>query len=89
VLIIWGTKAIGRTLDKGYFYCPACQASQEYHAKEWHKFFTLFFIPILPIKLLGTYVECAACVTTYYPAILEKHEFDTHQRWTNEHKEQS
>ncbi len=71
MLIIWGTKVIGRTLDKGYFYCPACQTNQEYHAKEWHKLFTLFFIPILPIKLLGTYIECTSCVTTYYPAILK------------------
>jgi tellurite resistance protein len=35
------------------------------------RFFTLYFIPCIPLNLLGEYVECQSCEATYQPEVLE------------------
>jgi uncharacterized membrane protein YebE (DUF533 family) len=37
-------------------------------ARRW---FTFFFIPLIPLKVLGEYIECASCRATYEPRVLE------------------
>jgi hypothetical protein len=31
------------------------------NAVSLRQWFTLFFIPVLPLKLIGVYVECSSC----------------------------
>jgi len=35
------------------------------------RFFTLYFIPCIPLDVLGEYVECQDCTSTYKPDVLD------------------
>ncbi|MEP7288690.1 MAG: zinc-ribbon domain-containing protein [Chloroflexota bacterium] len=69
-MIIFGSR--NRTVKKaaGEFFCPKCRAVRLYQLKKVAQYFTLYFIPIFPIKQLGEYVECEFCKTTYRPEVL-------------------
>lgn len=67
--IIFGTRGITYTKDSGEFHCPDCRAKQ-YRMRRVRRFFTLYFIPIIPLDLLGEFVECDACKATWDPSVL-------------------
>lgn len=69
-MIIFGTRGITTTPDKGDFNCPSCHSIQNYGLKRVRRFFTLYFIPVIPLDKLGEYVECVVCKDTYKPDIL-------------------
>ena len=60
-MIIFGTRTRHKKVDEGEFFCPRCQASRHYTRKQATNFFTLYFIPLIPLKKLGEYVECETC----------------------------
>lgn len=70
-MIIFGTKGITTTPEKGEFNCPSCISTQNYGLKRVRKFFTLYFIPLIPLNILGEYVECGNCKDTYKTNILD------------------
>lgn len=69
-LIIFGTRGVTYTKGQGTFFCPACGES-EYRIRRVRRFFTLYFIPLIPLDLLGEYVECGSCRDSYKLAVLE------------------
>jgi uncharacterized tellurite resistance protein B-like protein len=69
-MIIFGTRGVTTTPDRGNFHCPSCNSKMEYELKRVRKFFTLFFIPVIPLDDLGEYVECMACKNSYKPDVL-------------------
>ncbi len=69
-MIIFGTRGITTTPERGTFNCPRCQSSQNYNFKRVRRFFTLYFIPVIPLDKLGEYVECPSCQGTYDVEIL-------------------
>ena len=70
-LIIFGTRGVRSTMDEGQFYCPQCDGQTRYKHKKVTQFFTLYFIPIIPLGVKGKYVECQSCRNTYIERILE------------------
>lgn len=68
--IIFGTRGVTMNKDQGQFHCPSCGPA-EYKHKSVRCFFTLYFIPLIPMHQLGEYVECQQCQGTYQTAILE------------------
>lgn len=82
-MIIFGTKGVTLSGESGQFYCPSCASSQPYTHKTVRRFFTLFFIPIIPLDKLGNYVECHNCNGTFkedalnYNPQKEQAEFNT------------
>jgi tellurite resistance protein len=70
-LIIFGTRGVTYTATEGQFHCPDC-GQQPYRKRRVRRFFTLYFIPVIPLDLLGEYVECNQCRGTYRPEILER-----------------
>jgi hypothetical protein len=70
MLIIWGIRNINHTLAEGSFFCPHCQAPRAYQHKRARRFFTLYFLPIIPLNVVGEFVECQACKQTYQMAVL-------------------
>jgi uncharacterized membrane protein YebE (DUF533 family) len=70
-MLIWGWTARTKTLGEGVFYSPAAGQDAPYRLVEARRWFTFFFIPIIPLKVLGTFVECQVTQATYDPAILE------------------
>jgi tellurite resistance protein len=69
-MIIFGTRGVTYSQGKGEFHCPDCGARRGYDHKRVRRFFTLYFIPLIPLDLLGEYVECAGCRSTYKPEVL-------------------
>lgn len=70
-MIIFGTRGVTTTPEKGDFNCPSCTSVQKYGLKRVRRFFTLYFIPLIPLDKLGEYVECVSCKDTYKPHILD------------------
>ena len=70
--IIWGTKGITTTKGSGRFGCPACVGDRGYTLKQVRRFFTLYFIPLIPLKIVGTYVECHGCGGTFDDSVLAR-----------------
>lgn len=70
MLIVWGIRNINRPLAEGSFYCPHCQTPRTYQHKRARRFFTLYFVPLIPLDVVGEFVECQACRQTYQMAVL-------------------
>lgn len=68
-MIIYGTRGITYNKAKGRFFCPRCGKCSYKHVRV-RRFFTLYFIPLIPLDLLGEYVECGHCESTYKPDVL-------------------
>ncbi|MCJ8315048.1 MAG: TerB family tellurite resistance protein [Saccharospirillaceae bacterium] len=70
-MIIFGTRSLTTTPESGNFNCPSCNNVQPYGLKRVRRFFTLYFIPVIPLDKLGEYVECKSCKDTYKNDILK------------------
>ncbi len=70
-IIIFGTRGVRSTLKQGSFYCPQCDCEKDYKHKKVTRFFTLYFIPVIPLGKIGEYVECYSCRNTYIPRIID------------------
>jgi len=70
-MIIFGTRGVRSTINKGTFDCPQCESHQDYKHKKVRNFFTLYFIPVIPLGHLGEYVECQKCRGTFVPKVLD------------------
>lgn len=69
-MIIYGTRAVKSTLNSGNFHCPQCETQQQYRHRKARQFFTLYFIPLIPLRNLGEYVECRNCNGTFITNVL-------------------
>lgn len=69
-MIIFGTRGVKSTLNQGQFNCPQCESTRAYKHKKVTRFFTLYFIPLIPLGRLGEFVECQACKGTFIPNVL-------------------
>ncbi len=67
MFIIFGTKSLGRTIQTGHFACRQCRVERVYQLKKYRRYFSLFFIPIIPLDNLGEYLICTGCHTHYLP----------------------
>jgi predicted RNA-binding Zn-ribbon protein involved in translation (DUF1610 family) len=70
--IIWGSRGITSTKDRGEFYCPRCNRDRiEYALKSTRPWFTLYFIPLFPVGGSERYVECQRCGGTFREEVLD------------------
>jgi len=69
-MIIWGTRGSNRVAGNGQFFCPRCDAEQQYKHIEVKQYFTLYFIPLIPMGKQGEFIECSTCAGTFAPEIL-------------------
>lgn len=75
MLFIFGTKPVSTTIQQGVFSCPSCNTERNYLLKRYKSYFTLFFIPLIPLKYLGDLTECQACRKSYAPeSVLSKYD---------------
>jgi len=70
-MIIWGWRVRKKTIGTGVFFCPGEGGDRNYEHKQARRWFTIFFIPLIPLKELGDFVECTSCENTYYPDVLK------------------
>lgn len=71
MIILFGTRNITYKKDKGSFYCPHCRETLGYHKKRIRQFFSLFFIPLIPLKLIAEFIECNKCKSTFTLEVLK------------------
>ena len=85
-MIIFGTRGVKSTLEQGSFHCPQCNSVQNYMHKKVTNFFTLYFIPLIPLGRLGEYVECQTCRQTFIPRVLEHTTGDQNEKIQGEYE---
>jgi transcription elongation factor Elf1 len=69
-VIIFGSKVRHKVLGEGKFFCPKCQAQRAYVHKRASRYFTLYFLPVIPMGKLGEFVECQTCGTAFETGVL-------------------
>lgn len=70
MLLIWGLRVFYRTIGQGVFHCRKCGGDRPYRHRSGRRFFTLFFIPIIPLNKVGEHVQCQTCKTRYVMDVL-------------------
>ncbi|MDR3635372.1 MAG: TerB family tellurite resistance protein [Isosphaeraceae bacterium] len=71
-MIIFGTRGVTFGGRAGEFHCPGCGwTSQPYEHKTVRRFFTLYFIPVIPLDKIGEYVKCMTCGGMYQTDVLQ------------------
>jgi len=70
-MIIFGTRGVRSTKATGNFNCPQCEADRGYRHRKVTQFFTLYFIPLIPLGSKGEYVECNHCKGTFITRVLD------------------
>jgi DNA-directed RNA polymerase subunit RPC12/RpoP len=71
MIILFGTSNKEQDAGGGMFQCPACRQRQRYAVKQVRRYFTLFFIPVLPLDQQGRYVECQGCGAKLDPRVID------------------
>lgn len=75
-MIIWGAKSIERTVEQGWFHCFTCHQEAPYRLQQMRRWFTLYFIPVLPYRDDGQWVACDDCGDTFHTKVLRFTEED-------------
>ncbi len=73
-MIIFGVSVfyIFGLIGTGQFHCPHCGGDREYEHRTARRFFTLFFMPVIPLDKVGEVVRCKTCRTRFDPIVLRR-----------------
>jgi hypothetical protein len=73
-MIIFGlaTFSIFGLIGTGQFHCPECGGDRAYEHRVARRFFTLFFLPVIPLNKVGEFVRCKTCRTKFDPVVLQR-----------------
>ena len=72
MFIIFGLRVFYRKLGQGVFFCRRCGGDREYRHRAGRRFFTVFFIPLIPLNKTGEHVQCLTCKTRYVTEVLRR-----------------
>ena len=72
MLIILGLRVFYRTMAQGSFYCRRCGGDREYRHRAGRRWFTVFFLPVIPLNQVGEHVQCTTCRTRYVTEVLSQ-----------------
>ena len=72
MLIIFGLRVFYRTIAQGTFYCRRCGGDRQYRKRSGRRWFTLFFLPVIPLNSVGEHVQCTTCRTRYVTDVLNQ-----------------
>lgn len=70
MLILFGLRSRTSTVGSGMFGCPNERGTRPYVHERARRWFTLFFIPVIPLGTQGEWVRCEGCGASYDPSIL-------------------
>lgn len=71
MFLIMGMKVKLKAIGDGTFHCPRCGGDRHYRRLQARRWFTVFFIPVIPLKELGTVVQCDSCGGQFTEAVLQ------------------
>jgi hypothetical protein len=72
LLIIFGLRVFYRTIAQGTFHCRRCGGDRQYRHRAGRRWFTLFFLPVIPLNTVGEDVQCTTCRTRYVTEVLSQ-----------------
>jgi hypothetical protein len=72
LLIIFGLRVFYRTIAQGTFHCRRCGGDRQYRHRAGRRWFTLFFLPVIPLTTVGEHVQCTTCRTRYVTEVLSQ-----------------
>jgi uncharacterized tellurite resistance protein B-like protein len=70
LLLIFGLRVFCRSIGQGTFHCQRCGGDREYRHRVGRRWFTMFFIPLIPLNRVSEHVQCAVCGTRYRMEVL-------------------
>jgi zinc-ribbon family len=70
LLLILGLRVFYHTIGQGTFHCRTCGRDRQYRLRAGRRFFTLFFVPVIPLNKTGEHVQCLTCKTRYVTDVL-------------------
>lgn len=70
MLLIFGIRVRFSTVEQGEFFCPHCGGDRPFARRRARRWFTLFFIPLIPLGVVGEIVECSHCHTRFNEGVL-------------------
>jgi hypothetical protein len=59
-------------MAQGMFYCRRCGGDREYRHRAGRRWFTVFFLPVIPLNQVGEHVQCTTCRTRYVTDVLSQ-----------------
>jgi hypothetical protein len=73
--IIFGTYPHTTIVSKGKFYCPHCSVEKgdqrQYERKKVRNYFSLYFVPMVPLGAGQEFVVCQFCGNVWQPNVLD------------------
>lgn len=72
MLIIFGFRIRFRTTGTIAFFCPRCGGDRMGDQRTARRWFTVFWIPVIPLNQVGEVVECTTCHTRYEPDVADQ-----------------
>lgn len=73
MFLIAGLRTRHTTLDTGTFHCPSEGGERRYRHLQARRWFTLFFIPLIPLGQRRDLAHCLGCGATYTGDVLTRH----------------
>jgi hypothetical protein len=70
--LIYGFKVRYKTLMTGTFFCPKCGGDRQYERRQARRWFHLYYIPLIPAKILGEQIKCTTCGTNFRDSVLSR-----------------
>lgn len=70
-MLFIGPRGVTKARARGLFHCPHCDVARPYAYRRIRRFFTVFFVPIVPLAGERSFVQCGFCRRAFDPAILE------------------
>ena len=64
-MTVFGTKVLTRSIGTGPFLCQHCGVERTYSTMQVRRVFTLFSVPLIPVRAVAEYVECDVCRSTW------------------------
>jgi hypothetical protein len=68
-MIIFGHRARTTAIGEGTFHCPKCQIASGYTHQRVRRWFTLYFLPVLPLADLAEHIQCHNCGGLWDPEL--------------------
>ncbi|NLD75737.1 MAG: hypothetical protein GX643_03625 [Acidimicrobiales bacterium] len=72
MLLVFGFKIRLSTTASLVFFCPSCGGDRAGSRRSARRWFTLFWIPVVPLKSVGEVVECETCHTRFDPTVADR-----------------
>jgi hypothetical protein len=77
-MLVIGVCTRNRDHTSAYFFCPVCRSRKHCTQGSRSSYFSLFFLPLIPLATLGEYYRCEGCQKLFDPDAKFPFDFGDH-----------